>query len=142
MTDKQRLFAEQYLIDFNSIRAYMAAYPNCKNFDAAINGAAKILDKSDVQKFIAESLKSKSNSKCIAKEDEVMAYLTSVMRGEEKDEIAIRTGRDCQEIAQIKPDTKDRMKAAELLAKRYCSFDEKDNSSSNPVIIRDDLDEG
>ncbi len=139
MTDKQKLFAEQYSIDFNLIRAYMAAYPNCKNIDAAVRGAEKILKKDEVKCYLEKCAKMKHKN--IAEEDEVMAYLTSVMRGEEKDEIAIRTGRDCQEIAQIKPDTKDRMKAAELLAKRYCLGEEKDFIQS--VIIREDLnDEG
>lgn len=140
MTDKQRLFAEQYLIDFNLARAYMVAYPNCKNLDTALACAQKILQKEEVKKYIAKSSEGVSY-KTIAKEDEVMAYLTSVMRGEEKDEITIRTGKDCQEIAQIKPDTKDRMKAAELLAKRYGGCEEKDKEISQPVIIKEDLDE-
>lgn len=135
MTDKQKLFAEQYLIDFDIIKAYMHAYPNCKSFDAAIRGAEKILQKDDVKRYIEKC--AKARHKNIAEEDEVMAYLTSVMRGEEKDEIAIRTGRDCQEIAQIKPDTKDRMKAAELLAKRYCLGEDRDLAQQ--VIIREDL---
>lgn len=132
MTEKMKIFAQQYLIDHDCAKAYMLAYPNYKNPDAAFEAGQKLLQKADVRAFVERESK-------IAGEDEVMAYLTSVMRGEEKDEIAIRTGKDCQEIAQIKPDTKDRMKAAELLAKRYGISEEKAKDISEGVIIKDDL---
>lgn len=132
MTEKMKIFAQQFLIDHDCARAYMVAYPNYKNPKAAFEAGQKLLQKKEVRDFLEGDNK-------IAREEEVMAYLTSVMRGEEKDEIAIRTGKDCQEIAQIKPDTKDRMKAAELLAKRYGISEDKAKDISQGVIIKDDL---
>ena len=31
MTEKQKLFVDEYLIDLNATRAYKVAYPNIKN---------------------------------------------------------------------------------------------------------------
>lgn len=150
MTEKQRLFATVYIISNNPAFAYMQAYPGCKNKTTAEKKGLALLENDEIKKMIEQSEsidefrakahnEAKFSDKSIAKEEEVMAYLTSVMRGEEKDEIAIRTGRDCQEIAQIKPDTKDRMKAAELLAKRYGLSEEKGKDGGAEVIIREDL---
>ena len=35
MTDKQQLFCDEYLKDFNATRAYKVAYPNCKKDETA-----------------------------------------------------------------------------------------------------------
>ena len=35
MTEKQKIFADEYLIDLNGTRAYKAAYPNIKSDNAA-----------------------------------------------------------------------------------------------------------
>lgn len=128
-----------YLISRNIAEAYMEAYPGCKNIESAERAGKRLLEEKEIQELV-KNAETDINEKKIAGEEEVMAYLTSVMRGEEKDEITIRTGKDCQEIAQIKPDTKDRMKAAELLAKRYGLGEEKERpAQEGAVFIREDL---
>lgn len=40
MTEKQKIFADEYLIDLNATRAYLVAYPRVKNENtAAVNGS-------------------------------------------------------------------------------------------------------
>ena len=40
MTEKQKIFADEYLIDLNATRAYRAAYPSVKKDETArANGA-------------------------------------------------------------------------------------------------------
>ena len=43
MTDKQRKFCDEYLIDLNATRAYKLAYPNVKSESAATSGASRLL---------------------------------------------------------------------------------------------------
>ena len=45
MTEKQKIFADEYLIDLNGTRAYKAAYPNIKSDNAAAVRANKLLKK-------------------------------------------------------------------------------------------------
>lgn len=113
MTDKQKRFADEYLIDCNATRAYKVAYPHTKNDNVAKSAGNRLLTFVDIKTYIDERLKAISNDK-IATADEVMKYLTSVMRGEEKDEKVIES-----ELYKIQVQTKERLKAAELLGKRF-----------------------
>lgn len=54
-----------------------------------------------------------------------MKYLTSVMRGEHTEEIPILCGDGCQELTQKEVGAKERLKAAELIGKRYGMFTDK-----------------
>lgn len=64
------------------------------------------------------------------------------MRGKEVEEIPILSGDGNQIIIQKKTSIKDRIKAAELLGKRYGIFKDKvDVQGSIPIIIKEDIDE-
>lgn len=43
MTEKQKIFADEYLIDLNATRAYKVAYPRVKNDEVAAAAAARLL---------------------------------------------------------------------------------------------------
>ena len=43
LTTKQKIFADEYLIDFNATRAYKVAYPRVKNDNTASSNASKTL---------------------------------------------------------------------------------------------------
>ena len=56
MTDKQKIFADEYLIDLNATRAYRKAYPNCKK-DSSVDAAArKLLGNTRIQKYISDRM--------------------------------------------------------------------------------------
>lgn len=57
MTDKQKLFANEYLTDFNATRAYKVAYPNTKNDNSAAVSSSKLLRNPKIQEYIAEKQK-------------------------------------------------------------------------------------
>lgn len=124
MTDKQRRFADEYIIDCNATRAYKAAYPNVKKDDTARKLGSRMMTNDDVKSYIDEQLEKLHNKKT-ADAQEVMEYLTSVMRGEHKEEILCLVGDGCQKIKQIDVSAKERLKAAELLGKRYGIFSDK-----------------
>ena len=84
LTDKQRKFCDEYLIDCNATRAYKAAYSNVKKDSSAAVCAAKLLRIAKVQEYINQQL-DKISSEKTADAKEVMEYLTSVMRGEVPD---------------------------------------------------------
>ncbi|MBS5344549.1 MAG: terminase small subunit [Clostridium sp.] len=128
MTDKQRRFADEYLIDCNATRAYKAAYPSVKKDETASVNASRLLSKAKVKEYIDKKLSEISSAK-IADATEVMEYLTSVLRGESRSEIVVVEG--CGEgvssarSIEKAPDEKDRLKAAEMLGKRYGLYTDK-----------------
>ena len=61
----------------------------------------------------------------VADAQEVMEYLTSVMRGESQSSVLCLIGDGMQETIEKRPDEKERLKAAELLGKRYGLYTDK-----------------
>lgn len=143
MTDKQRKFCDEYLIDLNATRAYKSAYPHVKSEGAAMSGASRLLRNVKVKTYIDEQLEKISSEK-IATAEEVMQYLTSVLRGEQQEAVLKGIGMGEQVIADIDVSAKERLKAAELLGKRYGLFTDKvevDGVAKVVISGEGDLDE-
>lgn len=144
MTDNQRKFCDEYIIDCNATRAYLAAYPHVKNEHSARTLASRLLTKVDIKTYIDEQLEKISNEK-IADAKEVMEYLTSVLRGESLSEIVVveGDGDGCSSARRMDkaPDERERLKAAELLGKRYGLFKDNVALEVEPVVIVNDLKE-
>lgn len=138
LTEKQKRFCDEYLIDLNITRAYKAVYINIKT-DAAAGACGSVLLKNPkVRNYIDKRLKEIQTEKT-ATVQEVMEYLTSVMRGEQVDEVLIGTGYGEQRKTKIQVSNKERLKAAELLAKRFGML--KDNVTVDvqvPVFVGED----
>lgn len=128
MTEKQKRFCEEYLIDCNATRAYKTVYKNVKSDVVAATNGGRLLRNAEVQKYIAEQMEKIHNEKT-ADAQEVIEYLTSVLRGESTaQEIVVEgTGDGCSEARTMEkaPSEKERLKAAELLGKRYALFTDK-----------------
>lgn len=142
MTEKQKRFCDEYLIDLNGTRAYKAAYPSVKSDKAAGANAARLLGNASVRAYLDERLE-QIHSERTADLQEVMEYLTSVLRGESSAHVVVveGTGDGCSEARVIDkpPDEKERLKAAELLGKRYGMFTDKVSVEGNiPVVIAGD----
>ena len=143
LTEKQKKFADEYLIDCNATRAYKAAYPNCKKDSSADACARKLLGNTRIRMYIDEQLEKIHNEKT-ANAQEVLEYLTSVMRGEHTEQVLRLIGDGMQKITDIDVSARERIKAAELIGKRYGIFTEKMNvSGAIPVVIsgEDDLED-
>ena len=140
LTDKQKQFCDEYLVDLNATRAYKAVYKNCKKDESARVNGSKLLTNTNVKAYIDGQLE-KISSERTADAKEVMEYLTSVMRGESSSEIVVveGTGDGCSNAVKVSknPDEKERLKAAELLGKRFGLFKEKVEVAGNiPVVIK------
>lgn len=124
LTEKQKRFIDYYIETANATESAKRAGYSEKT---AKNIGAENLTKLNF--FIQEKLQEKE-SKRIASQDEVLEYLTKVMRGQEKDQFGLDAS------------LQDRTKCAELLGKRYGTFKEKVDVTGNvPVVIQDDITE-
>jgi len=129
MTEKQKMFCDEYLIDLNGTQAAIRAGYSAKN---AKSQAHENLKKDYIREYIDARLAEKKE-KLIAKQDEVLEYLTSVMRGEARSEVVVVEGAgegiSSARLVQKPPDEKERLRAAELLGKRYGAFTDKTDLS-------------
>nr|DAL05933.1 MAG TPA: Terminase small subunit [Caudoviricetes sp.] len=124
LTEKQKRFIDYYIETANATESAKRAGYSSKT---AKNIGAENLTK--LNYFIQERLQQLEDSR-IASQEEVLQYLTKVMRGEEKDQFGLDAS------------LQDRTKCAELLGKRYGTFKEKvDVAGSIPVVIQDDITE-
>lgn len=114
MTEKQKRFCDEYLIDLNATQAAIRAGYSKKT--AQQMGAENLL-KPVVKEFIAARM-SEKESRLIADQNEVLKFLTAVMRGEEKDEKPMVNAMGEIEMLPVRQQS-NQMKAAGLLAKRY-----------------------
>ena len=137
LTNRQMIFANEYLVDLNATRAYKKAYPNVKKDSVAAANGNRLLRNAKVKNYIDEQLK-KIEDESIADAAEVMKYLTAVMRNELTEEVVVveGEGEGCSSARIVKKDisAKDRNKAAELLGKRYRLFIDKIESDNNTII--------
>lgn len=140
LTEKQKRFADYYIETGNATQSYIDAGYKATTRRVADANARKLLAKYSVKKYIEERLKQKDNER-IASQNEVLEFLTKVMRGEVVEEVPV-VMKDDWEMVNKTPNVKDRVKAAELLGKRYTLFSEKVNVEGNlGVQIVDDIDE-
>mgnify|MGYP000544412269 CR=1 FL=1 len=119
MKDRQRRFADEYLIDLNAEAAAVRAGYSPRY---ARGNAYKLVARSGIKEYIEKRMAEKE-SELIADQNEVLRYLTAVMRGESTSEEiiveGIGDGRSKARKLEKTPSEKDRLKAAELIGKRY-----------------------
>ena len=137
LTLKQKKFADEYIISGNATEAAIKAGYS-KN--SARSMGNENLTKPDIKSYIDEKMK-ELEDKAVASQQEVLEYLTRVMRGEEKEAVLANNGDFKQEVKEISVGAKDRLKAAELIGKRYSLWTERVEVEAETVIIKDDIDE-
>ena len=116
LTEMQKRFIDYYIETPNATEASKKAGYKGKNLNRI--GSQNL---SKLDKFIKIKLQEKENQR-IASQDEVLQYLTKVMRGEEKDQFGLDAS------------LQDRTKCAELLGKRYGTFKENIDANVNTEI--------
>lgn len=125
LTLKQQRFADEYIISGNATDAAVKAGYSEKY---ANTNASKLLQNTTVKAYIDERLDELASKK-VANQQEVLEYLTAVMRGESSSEVVVVEGQG-DGISRAKPmqkapDERERLKAAELLGKRMGLFKER-----------------
>lgn len=136
MTKKMKRFCDEYLIDLNATQAAIRAGYSKKT---AYSIASEYLNKPEIKEYVEARMKEKEKA-LIADQDEILRYLTAVVRGQSSSEIVVVEGIGMGESQAVKvnkaPDEKERLKAAELIGKRYGLFTDKVNLDGVvPVVI-------
>ena len=141
LSENQRIFADEFLIDRNATRAYMLAYPRVKSPSSAATCASELRRNSKVSAYIEQKLDEMSSER-IATATEVLEYFTATMRGKTLEPVSRFIGEGVQVFEDKVPRVADRSKAAEQLGKHLGLFD-KDNKLNVDVIrIIDDIPDG
>lgn len=140
LTRKQEMFANEYIRTGN---AYQSAVNAGYSHNYAKGNVVKLLENVSVKSYIDARLE-KLRKESIAEQDEILQYLTSVMRGKEQDEelMLVPTGDFMSEVErhEKRADIVARTKAAELLGKRYAMWTEKQEvEHSGAVTFVDDI---
>ena len=125
MKTEWQIFADEYIISLNATQSYLKAYPNVTEDTARTNGC-KLLANTNIKNYIDEQLAKKQDER-IMKQDEILRLLTSIARGEQTEQTLQLCGDGCQELVDKDISAKDRIKALELLGKRYGTFAENVN---------------
>lgn len=152
LTRKQQLFCDEYLIDLNATQAAIRAGYKEKY---AHTNAPKLLQNTTIKEYIEKRMAEKEDQ-LIAKQDEVLKYLTAVMRRELMEHVVITVSEEHSyyapdedgkmrkhtdktekpEVVQIPARLSDSNKGAELLGKRYRLFtDSVDLNGAMPIVI-------
>ena len=138
LTEKQKAFCDYYIETLNATESYKRAYPNVTKQRTAESAGNRLLSNVEVKKYIDDRLEEIQSNR-IAKAEEVLEYLTRVIRNEEKEEVVVtvNVGDFQTEIKKVKKElsAKDKLKAAELLGKRYRLFTEKVEADVNQVVV-------
>ena len=77
MTEKQKIFADEYLIDLNATRAYRKAYPSVKKDETAARAGSRMLRNVKVAEYIAERMQARQERTEIT-QDRVLEELAAI----------------------------------------------------------------
>lgn len=133
MSLKQQRFADEYIISGNATQAAVKAGYSSKY---ANTNASKLLQNTTIKSYIDERLAQLASDK-VATQEEVLTYLTAVMRGETQEQTLCSIGELGQEVIDIDVGAKDRIKAAELLGKRFRMWTEKVETDVTQTVVID-----
>lgn len=128
---KQKRFADEYIICGN---AYQSAIDAGYSKTYAKADSHKLLEKPGIKSYI-ESRMLEMDKRKVADQQEVLEYLTSVMRGEVTEPLTVLDGDGYQKVVDASPSVATRNKAAELLGKRYRIFTEKQEVEVTGQVI-------
>lgn len=131
LTLKQQKFADEYIISGNIEQAaitagYSKAY--------ARGNAHKLVANVSVKAYLDERL-AEIKSEKVADQQEVMEFLTAIMRGEVNEPVTIFIGDGRQEVKDLKPSVQARRAAAVDLGKRYGMWTDKIEQTNRNIEI-------
>lgn len=77
LTEKQKIFADEYLIDLNATRAYKVAYPRVKKDEVAAVNGSKLLRNTKVATYVAERMQDRQKRTEVT-QDRVVQELAAI----------------------------------------------------------------
>lgn len=77
LTEKQKIFVNEYLVDLNATRAYKVAYPNVKKDDTAAVNGNRLLRNAKVKEYLDERMREREKRTEIT-QDKVLEELAAI----------------------------------------------------------------
>jgi phage terminase small subunit len=134
LNDRQRAFADYYI---ESLNAFESAIKAGYSENYAKSRSYELLENVGIKAYIDERMKEIESNR-IAKAEEVLAFLSASLRGEILEEVVSTETID----GMIRPvilkkqiSIKDRLKAAELLGRRYRMWTDKVEANIQQQIV-------
>lgn len=90
MTENQKIFADEYLIDLNATRAYRVAYPNVKKDETAKSAGSRLLTNVNVAKYISERMQERQQRTEVT-QDRVVQELAAIAFAKATDYVTIKS---------------------------------------------------
>ena len=117
LTEKQKRFCEEYLVDLNGTRAYCAAYSKVKSEAVARTNASRLLTNANIQKYISD-LRQQQSKRTGITADTVLKELKKIA------------------LADVEVSGKEKIKALELLGKHLGMFS---GQTEDPAAVENNL---
>lgn len=159
LTDKQKIFADEYLIDLNATRAYKAAYPRVKSDEVARANGSRLLTNANVADYIDKRMQDRQERTEIT-QDMVLEELAAIAFARATDYAEVKKGavvmkdtdglseKQIKAIAGIKEGKfgielklNDKEKALELLGRHLGMFKDKIEVSGSLEAEKTKLDD-
>lgn len=138
LNERQRRFADEFIRLGEITQAAVNAGYSIKS--ARTSGQTNMQNPA-IKSYIDARL-NELKKESIAEQDEVLQFLTGVLRGKETGVGLVGTGGGAQSVEKLEPTLMERTKAAELLGKRYALWTDKQQIEGIvPVTIVNDLDD-
>ena len=134
LTQKQQRFADEYIISGNATQAYIDAGYSASKRTVAEANARKLLGNNSVKEYLNKRME-ELKSETIADQEEVMQYLTRLMRGKEHETEMINVGNFEQELVEVPVKHNVRKQAAELIGKRYGLWKDRVEQTNRNIDI-------
>lgn len=157
LTKKQKIFANEYLIDLNATRAYKAAYPNVKKDETAAQAGSRMLRNVKVASYIQKRMDERTQRTEIT-QDMVLMELAKIGFANITDYVTIKKGFvEIKSTDQIPPEKlgaiasikegangievklNDKQKALELIGRHLGMFRDKVELSVDTSEKLDDI---
>lgn len=138
LTIKQQAFADYYIELGNATQAAIKAGYSKRS---ARQIGEQNLSKHDIKVYIEKRMEELKTER-VADQQEILETLTAVIRGEALGTELVGKGKGKQEVQQEPPSVADKIRAAELLGKRYAMWTEKvEQTNTNIEIVVGEWDE-
>ena len=131
LNDRQQLFVTEYVKDMNATKAAERAGYSKRT---AYSQGQRLLKNVEIKKAV-DKLLLKVRKNNVADAVEIEEYLTAVMRGEMKETEMINVGNFEQDLVEVPAKQTTRIKAAELLGKRYSMWTDKQEIDLNQQVV-------
>ncbi len=112
VTEKQKVFADEYLIDLNATRAYKVAYPSVKKDETAASAGGRMLKNVKVEKYIQKRMRERQKR-------------TEITQDRVLNELAAIGFANVAELEKLKLKASDKLKALELMGRHLGMFKDK-----------------